>query len=134
MIGLDTNVLVRFIMEDDPAQTAWARQVINQLTPASPAYVSTVTLVELWWVLGRSYGRSHDERCSLFGVIADSDELVIGDANSVGLALEAARKGADFADALICALGRKAGCKQILTFDAAAALRAGMTLVDGQAP
>jgi predicted nucleic-acid-binding protein len=129
VIGLDTNVLVRFIMRDEPVQTAAAAALLASLTAARPGYISSTALVELWWVLGRSYGRSRSERCELFGELLDTDELVIGDPACAEAALAAARAGADFADGLIVALGSRAGCDRTMTFDRVAARRAGMKLI-----
>ncbi|MDR1387493.1 MAG: type II toxin-antitoxin system VapC family toxin [Propionibacteriaceae bacterium] len=129
MIGLDTNVLVRFIMQDDPVQSEQAGRVMAGLTAARPGYVSSVTMVELWWVLGRSYGRTQSERCDLFDALVDSHDLLMGDASSVRAALVQARRGADFADGLITTLSQAAGCVETLTFDRNAVRRAGMTLV-----
>ncbi|MDR1431240.1 MAG: type II toxin-antitoxin system VapC family toxin [Propionibacteriaceae bacterium] len=130
MIGLDTNVLVRYIVRDDPTQAAAADQLVASLTAAEPGFVSPTALVELWWVLARSYKRSQAERCALFEALLDTDELTIGDRASAREALDAANKGADFADALLVAQGRTAGCVMTATFDKAAASRAGMTLID----
>ena len=55
MIGLDTNVLARYIMQDDAAQAKKATKLIESLTPTEPGYVPLVVVVELFWVLSRSY-------------------------------------------------------------------------------
>ena len=55
MIGLDTNVLVRYIMQDDPKQAALANKLIEGLTAATPGYVSLVAIVELVWVLESAF-------------------------------------------------------------------------------
>jgi predicted nucleic-acid-binding protein len=129
MMGLDTNVLVRYIVRDDPAQTPQADAVIRRLSAARPGFVSLVVLVELWWVLGRSFGRSGSERCALFAVLLDTDELMIESIDCARQALTKAEMGADFADALVTALATQAGCLITVTFDRRAAQRAGMRLV-----
>lgn len=56
MIGLDTNVLVRYIMQDDTKQSAKATQLIESLTSDEPGFIAMVSVVELYWVLTSSYG------------------------------------------------------------------------------
>jgi predicted nucleic-acid-binding protein len=129
MIGLDTNVLVRSIMRDDPVQTPQADAVMRCLSAAEPGFVSSVVLVELWWVLGRSFGRSNAQRRGLFAALLDTDELAIEASACARLALAKAQSGADFADALVAALASQAGCTVTVTFDQGAAQRAGMQFV-----
>jgi len=129
MIGLDTNVLVRYLMRDDPIQTPLADRVVSALTARRPGYLSIVVLVELWWVLGRSYGKPAPERRALYEELLQTDELLIEDAPIVRVALSEVSDGADFADAIICHNAFHAGCKSMVTFDEKAASRAGMTLL-----
>jgi predicted nucleic-acid-binding protein len=128
VIGLDTNVLVRYIVRDDPRQTAVADQLIASLTAAEPGFVTQVVLVELWWVLVRSYKRTHAECGKLFDALLDTDELAIESLVSAKTALAAAQRGADFADALIVANCQIAGCDHIITLDESATKQAGMAL------
>jgi predicted nucleic-acid-binding protein len=59
MIGLDTNILVRYLAEDDPVQSPKAREIIERrLTEADPGFISVVTIAETVWVLDRAYGFS----------------------------------------------------------------------------
>ena len=51
MIGLDTNVLVRYIMQDDPEQSPKATELIESLTGENPGYITMVSVIELYWVL-----------------------------------------------------------------------------------
>ena len=127
MIGLDTNVIARYVMRDDPDQTALADQLVSSLTAQNPGYLSLIVLVELWWVLGRSYHRSVAERRSLYAEFLRIDELKIEDAPTVKKALSHVDAGADFADAIIYHRARAAGCASIVTFDETAAKRLGMT-------
>ena len=55
MKGIDTNILVRHFANADDPQTAVARRFLSSLTPEDPGYVSTVALMELWWVLSKTY-------------------------------------------------------------------------------
>jgi len=125
VIGLDTNVLVRYIMRDDPTQTEVADAVMAQLTAREPGFVSPIVLAELWWVLGSSYHRTSSERCDLFAELLDADELRIANHPAARQGLARAREGADFADAFIAAMNVEFGCATA-TFDRAAVQLAGM--------
>ena len=130
MIGLDTNVLVRYVMQDDPRQSARATRVMDSLNPEAPGFVSLVALVELVWVLKSNYGLDRSQVAAVLETLLRSKELVIDRAEIVGRALQRfAGTGADFADALIERLAAAAGCEATFTFDAGAVKSAGMRLV-----
>ncbi len=129
MIGLDTNVLVRYLVQDDPDQSARATALIEGLDDQRRGFVSIVVLVELSWVLRRAYGVSADEVHAVVDRLVRARELVVQDADVVRLALRRALAGADFPDAVISELGARAGCEVTLTFDGRAAQLAGMRLV-----
>ena len=123
MIGLDTNVLVRYIVQDDPRQAdAAARLIEGRCTARSPGYVSVPVLVELVWVLAGAY---RYERGVVAGVIRQllrTIELLVEDRDAVWSALREFEAGtADFADCLIAHRNRARGCMQTFTFDRAAA-------------
>lgn len=129
MIGLDTNVIVRYVVRDDPTQTAQADQIFSRLTTRNPGYLALPVLLELWWVLGRSYRHSAEDRCRLFQELLVTDELIIDEEDAVSEALRLVKDGADFADALIAGKSRVAGCSFVATFDQGANRHAGMTPV-----
>jgi predicted nucleic-acid-binding protein len=129
VIGIDTNVLVRYLVRDEPEQTALADQLVDALEAEDPAFVSVVVLVETWWVLRRSYRFSRQECLDVLTGLAGSRQLVLESAEVVRQALTGTAAGADFADALIAALGRRAGCAETVTFDQGSARRAGMRLL-----
>lgn len=129
MIGLDTNVLVRYFVRDDARQTAVATALIETLSHSRPAFVSHVALIELVWVLDRSYGVARDQIAMIVERVLQAGEVVVENSASVHLALAAFRAGADFADALIVAVDDQAGCAETVTFDTTAAKRAGMRLL-----
>lgn len=131
MIGLDTNVLVRYLTQDDEAQAARANQLIDGLTESSPGYVSMLVLAETYWVLRRAYKAEHDTIVATLRGLLGSRELVIDRADLVRRVLRRVSDGADFADALINELGVEAGCDHTATFDAGAAKLAGMRLLGG---
>ena len=119
MIGLDTNVLVRYFAQDDPVQSNVATDVIERrLTVRNPGFVSVVVMVEAAWVLDRSYGLSTSDIASAIEHIFQADTLVVENEQQVFTAMTALKDGSgSFADALIAALGVKAGCARTLTFD-----------------
>ncbi len=129
MIGLDTNVLIRYIVRDDARQAAIADELIDKLTPTKPGYVTLLVLAELWWVLGSSYTYTADQRRELVEALLTAQELRIESTERVRAALERVTVGADFPDALIAQSAKDAGCSVVMTFDAKAAKRAGMRLV-----
>jgi predicted nucleic-acid-binding protein len=130
VIGLDTNVLARYVMQDDLRQSPRATRLIESLSAEAPGFVPVVTLVELVWVLSGSYGLSRAQVATVLETLLRSRELVIDRAELVAQALSRfGAAGADFADALIERTAAAAGCETTMTFDSAAAKAAGMTLV-----
>lgn len=129
MIGLDTNVVVRYLVQDDPQQSAAASALIDGLTETDPGYLSLVTVVELYWVLRRAYGVSADRCSELLEGLLDSRELRVDQDAIVRAAVTASHGGADFADAVIAELGTAAGCDHTVTFDQRAARVGAMQLL-----
>jgi predicted nucleic-acid-binding protein len=128
--GLDTNVLVRYVMQDDVRQSARATRLIESFTGEEPGFVPLVAVVELAWVLSGSYGLGRAQVAAALESLLRSKELVVDRADFVFQALSRFRDaGADFADALIERIAVAAGCPVTMTFDAGAAKAAGMTLV-----
>jgi predicted nucleic-acid-binding protein len=118
VIGLDTNILVRFIAQDHPAQTAAATRLIDSLSPETPGYLSLVVIAELLWVLRFSYRFDKDEIERVVERLLRSRELMLEQEDVVAKALLQFRTTrSDFADCLIECGSRAAGCEQILTFD-----------------
>lgn len=133
MIGVDTNVLVRYLAQDDEAQSAAAAQVIDGFTPEAPGFVSQVALVETVWVLTRSYRMTRSAIADTVEALLRARELVIEGAEAGYLALATYRSTkADFSDALIAHGGRLAGCRETVTFDKGAASAAGMRLIGAE--
>jgi len=121
VIGLDTNVVVRYLVQDEPDQSATASTVIEALTEQDPGFLSLVTVVELYWVLRRACKISTTRCAELVEGLLDARELRVGQDSIVRAALTASRGGLDFADAVIAELGRVAGCEHTVTFDQRAA-------------
>jgi predicted nucleic-acid-binding protein len=119
MIGLDTNVVLRYLTQDDPVQSPKATELIERgLTQRDPGFVSIVTMVETAWVLERIYGLTAEEIAAAIERMLEVDVLVLQSEQEVFTAMIAVKEGRDsFADALIGALGTRAGCSHTLTFD-----------------
>ncbi len=119
MIGLDTNVIVRYLAQDDPQQSRKATDLFERhLTVEEPGFISIVAMAETVWVLERPYGLSLRKLASAIERMLQTDVLNIENEQEVFTAMIALKQGqGDFADALIAALGAKAGCKHTLTFD-----------------
>ena len=130
MIGLDTNVLVRYLAQDDLNQAARATRVIErELTEDAPGFVGLVVLVETTWVLQRRYRASAEEIRETVNDLLGSRSIVVENRDVVARALATCAKSAcGFADAMIAASALSAGCRSIVSFDRGA-VRAGMTLV-----
>lgn len=130
MTGLDTNVLARYVMQDDARQSPRATRLIESLGADAPGFVSLVSVVELVWVLSSCYGLAHEQLAQVLDLLLRSKEIVVDRADQVLKALRVFRAGsADFADCLIERTAADAGCGVTMTFDAAAAKTAGMTLI-----
>lgn len=129
MIGLDTNVLVRYIVGDDAAQAARARHVVESLTDYRRGFVSVVVLVELHWVLRRAYRATVDEAAAVVRGLLDAEEIVVAESDVVRRAHAQVGAGADFVDALVAELGDAAGCEYTATFDRRASRHPAVRLV-----
>ena len=118
MIALDTNVLVRYMMQDDPKQSPRATRLIEALTGEAPGFVPVVTLVEVVWVLSGSYGLDRVQVSEALEGLLRSRELRLDRADLVTQALRRfSAGGADFADCLIGRLNQSRGCDLTATFD-----------------
>ena len=130
MTGLDANVVIRFLIQDDARQTAAAVKVVNSLSPESPGFLSLLVVAEIVWVLTISYGFTRKEIEVTVEGLLRSNELIIEHAEIIVQALGKFKRGpADFADCLIERCGHAAGCQQTLTFDKKAVAGAGMRLL-----
>ena len=130
MIGLDTNVLVRYIMQDDPEQSPRATEIVEALESAGSGYVTLVSIVELVWVLSASFELTRSQVAQALDSIVRTKQFKIESADQVVRALRVFKVGkSDFADSLIERSADSAGCEKTLTFDVNASKHAGMTLI-----
>jgi predicted nucleic-acid-binding protein len=119
VIALDTNVLVRYLVRDDPRQTRAATRVVEtSCTVETPGLVTLVVLCELVWVLERGYRYSRVQIAALVRGLLAADDLSIERSELAWQALNAFEEGpADFADYVIGGIGREAGAEATVTFD-----------------
>lgn len=123
MIGLDANILVRYLVLDDPLQSARACQILEiQLSPSEPGFISLVAMAETVWVLDSIYGIGRGDLVKAIDRLLAADNLTIQNERQVYDAMLMLESGlASFSDALIGAIGTWAGCPSTLTFDRKAA-------------
>ena len=130
MIALDTNVVVRFLTQDDPAQSAQANAVFSRLTEAEPGFLCREVVVELVWVMERAYGLPRQDIAAALDGLLSARELAVEAPDRTGLAVERFRTGgAGFSDHMIALAAREAGCRAVLSFDRKAVAQAGMEVV-----
>ncbi len=121
MIALDTNLLVRLLVEDDAAQArAVERLFVRARRDRTPLFVADVVLCELVWVLARRARQSRAQIAGAIGQLLDAESIVVADAGIARRALDAYREGGgDFADYIIREQALAAGAKEVVTFDRA---------------
>jgi len=128
MIAVDTNVLVRYIVGDDTAQSRRARDFLEtELTPERQGLVTAVALVELVWALERRYAATSATITTVVEQLLNAQTLVVEHADAVERALRHAH--GNFADRLIHEVGRSEGCEKTVTFDKRFARLAGVELL-----
>ena len=131
MIGLDTNVLVRYLAQDDAKQAALANRLIDkQLSTVKPGFISLVVLAELCWVLKRLYGAGGAELIDTVNDLLGLPQFHVERRDVVQGAIGRAKGAkAGFVDALIAEMAAADGCSHTLTFDKNAARTVGMKLL-----
>lgn len=135
MRGLDTNVLLRLLLDDEPGQTAAAESAIGRdLRTGERPVVCLLALLETEWVLRKSAGLGRDQIVAVFLSLLEKPDLAIEHESVVEDAVHAYQNSsADFADCLINARYRSLGCASMLTFDMRAAKLPGAELLTGDA-
>lgn len=130
LTGIDTNVLLRVLLQDDPVQGPIAARFFRELGTDSPGFITQVTLAETYWVLARAKRLPRATCLAVIRRLVETEVLEFDDGESVVRALSLAEAGADFADALIQGAMELFGVDETVTFDRAAAERLGWTLLD----
>lgn len=119
MIGLDTNVVIRYLMQDEPQQAARASAFIEQhLSRENPGYISLIVLVEIAWVLRSCYGIDREKISRTFRALLEARQIWLERADLVVRALRRySDTVADFSDALIVEMAGDQGCSETVSFD-----------------
>ena len=119
VIGLDTNVLVRYLLQDDEAQSRLATDLIEgQLSDECPGYISLVVLIEVGWVIKRFCKADKSQLIDMYRQILETECFTIQHREVIYSALGLYAKGnADFSDAVIYLLAKQDGCRKVVTFD-----------------
>ena len=127
MIGLDSNVIVRYLAQDDVRQSTIATRFIEgSLSAEARGFVSIVTLAEVVWVMASNYRAARAAVADIVEGLLTAPQLAIEKADVIWRALRAFRESkANFSDAVIVELGRDAGCSKTVTFDRHAAAHPG---------
>ena len=122
MIGIDTNVLVRYVVQDDARQAATASHFIETtLSDDDPGWIASIVLCEFVWVLDTAYGYARNAIAATLERLFEVDRFHVEEPSLAWRALDAYREGGDFADALIALGNEHAGCDYTATFDKGAA-------------
>jgi len=126
MIGIDTNVLVRYLVQDDPEQARRATRLItNECSSEDPGFLNRIVLCELVWVLETAYGYGREQMALALEKILRTTQFTIEDHQEAWSSFREYQDGADFADSLIAAVNRRRGCERTVTFDRKASRRSG---------
>jgi predicted nucleic-acid-binding protein len=127
MIGIDTNVLVRYLAQDDPDQAKIATEFIeDNCTKDNPGFINHITLCEMCWVLKRLYKTSKEQLAEIIEQLLRTAQLFVQEPQVVWMALEEFKTdNADFPDCLIAQINLANYCSFTVTFDAKATNVAG---------
>lgn len=126
MTGIDTNVLLRYLVQDDPEQARKAtRFIAHQCSADAPALINRIVICELVWVLESAYGYPRETVALVLEKILRTTQFRIEDSQEAWSSLHEYQTGADFADSFIAAVNRRLGCEHTVTFDRKASRRQG---------
>jgi predicted nucleic-acid-binding protein len=130
MTGIDTNVLVRYLVQDDPEQSRKAtRFITEECSTESPGLINRIVLCELVWVLETAYGYARESVVRTLEKILRASQLTIEDHQEAWSSFREYQGGADFADSFIAAVNRRLGCERTVTFDRKAGRRTGFAIL-----
>ncbi len=130
MTAVDTNVIVRYLVADDPGQSEAARSLLEQLTSDNPGFICREVVIEAAWVLERSYRFPRTRIAEALMDLTASDSLVIENADDVVAAAHRYRQGGvGFSDLMILAAAERVGATSLYTLDRRLARMQGVVLV-----
>ncbi len=130
LIGIDTNVLARYLLQDDEKQSKIASDLLESFDNHKMGYISVIVLVELYWLLKQTYKQPKSIIINIFHELLTTNTFVIENAKQIEKALEIIENSsADLADTLIALSGKKAHCKYTVTFDVKASKHTDMVLL-----
>jgi predicted nucleic-acid-binding protein len=131
LIGLDSNIVIRYLVQDDKKQSAAATRFIEKsLTTDVPGYINHITLCEIVWVLQRCYGVTKQQLRDIIEGLLTTKQLIVENVEVAWKALRAYdANSADFCDALIGQANVQSGCEHTVTFDKKAASLPGFDLL-----
>ncbi|WP_263375060.1 PIN domain-containing protein [Granulicella aggregans] len=131
MIGLDTNVVLRYLLQDDPDQSVLVNRIFERRISASdPGFINVAVMLEIVWVLRSVFKQTPIQIAACLEALLTADSLTIQNEQQVFEAAFALKRGtAEFEDALIGALNAHSGCGHTLTFDRRAVRVAGLKAI-----
>ena len=130
MTSLDTNVIVRYLVGDDAEQAEAARALLDRLTPDDPGFICREVVMEMAWVLERSYGFSRARVAEALMDLTASDSILVENPDDVAAAAHRYRQGgAGFSDLMVLSAAERAGATPLYTFDRRLARMEGVVLV-----
>lgn len=134
MIGLDTNVVIRYLVQDDKKQSDLATQFIEKtLTVEEPGYINHVCLCEITWVLQRCYGVTKPQLQAIIESLLTTKQFLVENVEVAWKSLRAFNEsGAEFSDALIGQANVYHGCEFTVTFDKKASSLSGFNLLESK--
>ena len=130
MIGIDTNILVRYLTQDDIEQAQVVEQIFNNnATSPNSIFINNIVICELIWVLERGYKYNKEIITKAIKQILSTEEFAFENQELLWLALnQYSQNKLDFSDALIGELNKEFGCTNTLTFDQSAINASNFTL------
>jgi len=131
LIGLDTNIVIRYLVQDDKKQSAVATRFVEKsLSTDVPGYINHISLCEIVWVLQRCYGVTKQQVRAIIEGLLTTKQFNVENAEVAWKALRAFdANNADFCDALIGQVNIHNGCEYTVTFDKKAASLPGFDLL-----
>ena len=130
MTSIDTNVIVRYLVGDDPEQAEAARALLDGLTPDDPGFICREVVMEVAWVLERSYGLTRARVAETLMDLTASDSLLVENSDDVAAAAHLYRQGGvGFSDLMVLSAAERAGATPLYTFDRRLARMEGAALV-----